>query len=48
MNAGLGSTMKGAMIVLGTALVLGVSGAGVSAQTLKTVKDRGSLICGVS
>jgi general L-amino acid transport system substrate-binding protein len=48
MNAGKASMMKGAMIVLGAAMALGVSCAAASAQTLKTVKDRGSLICGVS
>ncbi|HEY6257506.1 MAG TPA: amino acid ABC transporter substrate-binding protein [Xanthobacteraceae bacterium] len=35
------------MTVLGAALVVGFSAAG-SAQTLKKVQDRGSLICGVS
>jgi general L-amino acid transport system substrate-binding protein len=39
------TTLK--MTVLGAALALGFSGAG-SAQTLKKVQDRGSLICGVS
>ena len=34
--------------VFGAALILGLSGAASSAQTLKKVKDRGSLICGVS
>ena len=39
--------MKRAIFTLGLAFGLGVS-AGAAAQTLKTVKDRGSLICGVS
>jgi general L-amino acid transport system substrate-binding protein len=39
------TTLK--MTVLGAALALGLSGAS-SAQTLKKVQDRGSLICGVS
>ena len=39
------TTLK--MTVLGAALVLGLSGAS-SAQTLKKVQDRGSLVCGVS
>src|SRR5437016_9450690 len=43
-----GSTMKRGIITLGLAFVLGISAEVVSAQTLKTVKDRGSLICGVS
>jgi general L-amino acid transport system substrate-binding protein len=43
-----GSTMKRNMFVLGAALALGMSAQAASAQTLKTVKDRGSLICGVS
>ena len=34
--------------LLGAALALGLSAGASSAQTLKTVKDRGSLICGVS
>ena len=40
--------MKRGMITLGLAFVLGISAEVASAQTLKTVKDRGSLICGVS
>ena len=43
-----GSTMKRNLFVLGAAFALALSAAGASAQTLKTVKDRGSLICGVS
>ena len=39
------TTLK--MTLLGAALTLGFAGAG-SAQTLKKVQDRGSLICGVS
>ncbi len=39
--------MKRAILTLGLAFGLGISGA-ATAQTLKTVKDRGSLICGVS
>jgi general L-amino acid transport system substrate-binding protein len=40
-------TMFG-MTMLGTALILGLSVAASSAQTLKKVKDRGALMCGVS
>jgi general L-amino acid transport system substrate-binding protein len=40
-------TMSG-VAMLAAALALGLSCAASSAQTLKTVKDRGSLICGVS
>jgi general L-amino acid transport system substrate-binding protein len=40
-------TMFG-MMMLGAALVLGLSSATSSAQTLKKVQDRGSLMCGVS
>jgi general L-amino acid transport system substrate-binding protein len=40
-------TMSG-MAMLAAAFALGLSCAASSAQTLKTVKDRGSLICGVS
>ncbi len=40
--------MKRGMITLGLAFVLVISAGAASAQTLKTVKDRGSLICGVS
>ena len=39
--------MKRVIGVLGVALAIGLSGQ-VDAQTLKTVKDRGSLLCGVS
>src|SRR5947209_7409659 len=34
--------------IVGAALVLGLSAAASSAQTLKKVQDRGSLMCGVS
>src|ERR1700704_6213411 len=37
-----------AMTLLGAALILGLSTAASSAQTLKKVQDRGSLMCGVS
>jgi general L-amino acid transport system substrate-binding protein len=40
--------MKRAIITLGLALGLGLWADAASAQMLKTVKDRGSLICGVS
>jgi len=40
--------MKRNLLVLGAALTLGLSAQTAAAQTLKTVKDRGSLICGVS
>src|SRR5262245_9421736 len=40
--------MKRAIITLGLALGLGLWVDAASAQMLKTVKDRGSLICGVS
>jgi general L-amino acid transport system substrate-binding protein len=40
--------MKRAMIVLGATAALAMSAGVASAQTLKAVKDRGSLICGVS
>jgi general L-amino acid transport system substrate-binding protein len=43
-----GSTMKRAISMLGVALVLGAAAGSASAQTLKAVKDRGSLLCGVS
>jgi general L-amino acid transport system substrate-binding protein len=43
-----GSTMKRNLFVLGAAFALALSAASASAQTLKTVKDRGSLICGVT
>ena len=49
MNAAKGSTMKRAMIVLGAIVAVGGScGTASAQQTLKAVKDRGSLICGVS
>jgi general L-amino acid transport system substrate-binding protein len=40
--------MKRNLFVLGAALALGMSAQPASAQTLKVVKDRGSLICGVT
>ena len=40
--------MKRNLLVLGAALALALSAETASAQTLKAVKDRGSLICGVS
>src|SRR5215467_6296883 len=40
--------MKRAIITLGLAIGLGLLAVPASAQTLKAVKDRGSLICGVS
>ncbi len=40
--------MKRKIFVLGVAFVLGCAAAPASAQTLKAVKDRGSLNCGVS
>ena len=40
--------MKHAIFTLGLALGIGLSAAPATAQTLKKVKDRGSLICGVS
>jgi general L-amino acid transport system substrate-binding protein len=40
--------MKRNLLVLGAALTLGLSAQTATAQTLKAVKDRGSLICGVS
>src|SRR5438094_3822077 len=40
--------MKRAIITLGLAIGLGFSTAPATAQTLKAVKDRGSLVCGVS
>src|SRR6188768_3785889 len=39
--------MKRVVGVLGLALAIGLSGQ-ADAQTLKTVRDRGSLVCGVS
>src|SRR5437870_9043664 len=43
-----GCSMKREILLFGTTFVLGFAVAGACAQTLKTVKDRGSLICGVS
>src|SRR5262245_36809356 len=43
-----GCTMKRVILTLGLALGLGLSATAAGAQTLKTVKDRGSLLCGVS
>src|SRR5690242_1744833 len=43
-----GCSMKRAIITLGLAISFGLSVAPATAQTLKAVKDRGSLICGVS
>src|SRR3954465_11929304 len=43
-----GSTMKRNLLVLGAACALALSTESAFAQTLKTVKDRGSLICGVT
>jgi general L-amino acid transport system substrate-binding protein len=40
--------MKRNLLLLGAALTLGLWAQTATAQTLKTVKDRGSLICGVS
>src|SRR5215468_6596645 len=40
--------MKRAIITLGLAIGFGLTVAPATAQTLKKVKDRGSLICGVS
>jgi general L-amino acid transport system substrate-binding protein len=40
--------MKRAIVLFGATLALGCSVATASAQTLKAVKDRGSLVCGVS
>jgi len=40
--------MKRGIFLFGATFVLGFSVAAASAQTLKTVKDRGSLVCGVS
>jgi general L-amino acid transport system substrate-binding protein len=40
--------MKRAIFTLGLAIGFGLSVAPATAQTLKTVKDRGSLVCGVS
>src|SRR4051812_5286839 len=43
-----GCSMKRGMFLFGATFVLGLSVSAASAQTLKAVKDRGSLICGVS
>jgi general L-amino acid transport system substrate-binding protein len=43
-----GHPMNRVNLVLGVILAFGLAPAAASAQTLKTVKDRGSLICGVS
>jgi general L-amino acid transport system substrate-binding protein len=43
-----GCSMKCAIILLGATVALGCTAGGASAQTLKAVKDRGSLVCGVS
>jgi general L-amino acid transport system substrate-binding protein len=40
--------MKRAICTLGLAIGFGLAVAPATAQTLKTVKDRGSLVCGVS
>jgi general L-amino acid transport system substrate-binding protein len=47
-NSCKGCIMKRGMLMLGVALVFGMLADVASAQTLKAVKDRGSLICGVS
>src|SRR5438128_11747254 len=43
-----GYCMNCIKLVLGVAIVLGFSAASAPAQTLKAVKDRGALNCGVS
>ena len=43
-----GSAMTRVVVLLGIAFALGCSIEGATAQTLKKVRDRGSLICGVS
>jgi general L-amino acid transport system substrate-binding protein len=43
-----GCSMKREILVFGATFVLGFSVAAASAQTLKAVKDRGALVCGVS
>src|ERR1700737_2424619 len=43
-----GWSMKREIFVFGTTVALGFCAAAASAQTLKAVKDRGSLLCGVS
>jgi general L-amino acid transport system substrate-binding protein len=45
---GKGCTMKRGILMFGVAFALGLVADAANAQTLKTVKDRGSLICGVS
>jgi len=40
--------MKRAFLALSLASILGLSGHATQAQTLKTVRDRGFLSCGVS
>jgi len=47
-NKDKGSTMKRAISMLGAVVVLAAIVGPASAQTLKAVKDRGSLVCGVS
>jgi general L-amino acid transport system substrate-binding protein len=47
-NRNKGSTMKRTISMLGIVLFMGAVAGSASAQTLKTVKDRGSLVCGVS
>src|SRR6267142_111742 len=47
-NKDKGSTMKRAISMLGAVVVLTAIAGPASAQTLKAVKDRGSLACGVS
>jgi len=47
-NKDKGSTMKRAISMLGAVVVLAAIVGPASAQTLKAVKDRGSLACGVS
>jgi general L-amino acid transport system substrate-binding protein len=48
MNNRRGCSMKRAIFTLGLALGLGFAAGPAAAQILKAVKDRGSLICGVS
>jgi len=47
-NRNKGSTMKRTISMLGIVLFMGAVAGSASAQTLKAVKDRGSLVCGVS
>jgi general L-amino acid transport system substrate-binding protein len=47
-NGPRGSTMKRGILTIGLVFALGIYAEASSAQTLKAVKDRGSLICGVS